>query len=119
MGVLCFTDLMWLIERARVCGVVLPWCWAWLACQWTVAVGHVLCIVFRAAFFLWPTIIVVSSCSFGALGSSLVTCLGDRSHKATCKTRQKINDMGLTGTLRDGQRKWVLRRLLCTSQLRP
>ena len=40
-----------------------------------------------------------------------------RSHKATCKTRGKVNDLGHIGTLRGGQRRWVLRRLLCTSQL--
>jgi hypothetical protein len=41
-----------------------------------------------------------------------------RSHKATCKTRGKKNDLGHIGTVVKGQRRWVLRRLLCVSQLK-
>ena len=53
-----------------------------------------------------------------ALAASLFPVVCCRSHKATCKTRGKINDLGHIGTVVKGQRRWVLRRLLCVSNLK-
>ena len=51
-------------------------------------------------------------------GCVAVSVVWYRSHKATCKTRGKINDLGHIGTVVKGQRRWVLRRLLCVSNLK-